>query len=463
MTVPAQRSLSNTRVSGFCFMVNWKPGGLEGKLVSRSTFRAGTGEILLNLRRFQHLSHSIEFFPATSLARTSQFGCINAPPSRVTYPTNTALFKQVAKRCCARPVRTGDLLSDTLCQLLRFAAVGRDCSGRSALGPAHDVQAFADFAVFIGENAVGRSSGTTGNGLISDTGDCKLRGQLDRIAIAGPKLDGTKFIVAKKSAGRQVEMEIDCHGRLAIYFRGKLTQRLDNGAVTGENLRIDYYRSRTLQRSKFREFVLGELSVDCATTADNVDGLDRLSAQPIAHVWRKVGTCHFGGTFGENAGHVNRNISVADDDRRAHAVHPRSRMVRRTVVPASESSGACDAWQVLAGNPKLSVASCSGGEHNHVIKRRQFVKTNIASNFDVTQEVHRLTRQHAIEHSRDGLGTLMIGCHAVTTESERHRQPLQNVDGHIRNQAEQLVRQIASRRTAADDGNTSHQCNFTYS
>src|SRR5208337_4269881 len=131
-------------------------------------------------------------------------------------------------------------------------------------------------------------------------------------------------------------------------------------------------------------------------------------------------------------------------------------MIWMAVVPAGERSRADDAWQLLAGNSKLSVPGRAGGEHDRVVQWHQFVEPNIAPYFDVAKKVDALARQHAVKHARDRLRALMVRRDPVTNEPERRRKPLENVDGGIGKRQEQLVGQITPRGTAADDGNVKH-------
>src|SRR5271165_5775345 len=54
----------------------------------------------------------------------------------------------------------------------------------------------------------------------------------------------------------------------------------------------------------------------------------------------------------------------------------------------------------------------------------------------------------------------MVRCDAVTNQPERRGQAFQNVDGYVRQQAEQVVRQITTRRATTDDGDVSHLRNI---
>jgi hypothetical protein len=50
----------------------------------------------------------------------------------------------------------------------------------------------------------------------------------------------------------------------------------------------------------------------------------------------------------------------------------------------------------------------------------------------------------------------MIRRNSISDKSEGHRQPVEDVDGSIGNQAKQAVRQVTTRRTATDDGHLFH-------
>ena len=149
-------------------------------------------------------------------------------------------------------------------------------------------------------------------------------------------------------------------------------------------------------------------------------------------------------------------IAVADDYRRSHTVDCRRLVVGMAVVPSAECARAEDAGKFLARNVEASIARGAGCQHDDIVERHQLLKLNVAANFDIAEKTYAVAVEHTVEHTRHCLRALMVRSNPIPDKSEGHRQPVEDVDGSIGNQAKQVVCQVTTRRTATDDGDVFH-------
>src|ERR1035437_6980727 len=126
------------------------------------------------------------------------------------------------------------------------------------------------------------------------------------------------------------------------------------------------------------------------------------------------------------------------------------------VVPSDERARANDTGKFLACNVETAIARGAGCQHDYIVERHQLLKLNIAANFDIAEKAYAVAGQHTVEHTRHCLRALMIRRNSIPAKSEGHRQPVEDVDGSIGNQAKQVVCQVTTRRTATDDGYLFH-------
>ena len=127
-----------------------------------------------------------------------------------------------------------------------------------------------------------------------------------------------------------------------------------------------------------------------------------------------------------------------------------------TVVPVDEGARADHARQCFSGNSQTPIARRPGCQDNRIVERQQFTQTHIATDFNVPEKAVTVARQNAIEDAGHGLGALMIGSDTVANQAEGHRQLLENIDGRVRHQPQQMVRKIAAGRPRADDSDVFH-------
>src|ERR1019366_768168 len=140
------------------------------------------------LGRIQHLGQASEFCPAALAACAGQFCRIDAPPSGIVHPADLPVFEQLPNSGSPWSCTSQHFLRDFLSQKLGFAPVRRNRSRGSALCPSSHVQPVFDFSFFVGEYAVGGSHSTASAGLVSNTGDGELHGNLAERSIGGTEL-----------------------------------------------------------------------------------------------------------------------------------------------------------------------------------------------------------------------------------------------------------------------------------
>src|SRR5262249_51717283 len=112
-----------------------------------------------------------------------------------------------------------------------------------------------------------------------------------------------------------------------------------------------------------------------------------------------------------------------------------------------------DAGQSFSPNAKLAVSSGAGRKDHGIVEREQFVQPHVASDFDIAEEVNAIAREHAIKDARHVFCALVVGCYAVPDKPEWNRKLFQDVDECVRNNPKQVVGEVTTRRTAANDCN----------
>src|ERR1019366_8681112 len=140
------------------------------------------------LGRVQHLGQAGEFCPAALAACAGQVGCIVSSPCSIVRPADLPLFEQSENSRCPRSCASQHFLRDFLSQKLGFGPVRRNRSRGPPLCPSSHVQPVFDFSFFVDEYAVGGSHSTASAGLVSNTGDGELHGNLAERSIGGTEL-----------------------------------------------------------------------------------------------------------------------------------------------------------------------------------------------------------------------------------------------------------------------------------
>ena len=121
------------------------------------------------------------------------------------------------------------------------------------------------------------------------------------------------------------------------------------------------------------------------------------------------------------------------------------------VVPTDEGSGAGYVRKLFAGNAKLAVARCSGGQYHNVVHPAKFIERDVAAHFDISKKPHAIPPERAVQNASHSLGALMIGRDSIANQAKRYRQLLQHIDAGIGQQLEQMLSEIAAGRPGADD------------
>src|SRR6185437_13614140 len=170
--------------------------------------------------------------------------------------------------------------------------------------------------------------------------------------------------------------------------------------------------------------------------------------------WGDVGLRQFRWRLGKEADDVERDIAVADDDRRAHRgeIDRGVAMVGMAVEPADEATRLDDPRQVLAGHAEMAVPRRPRGDGDGVVEAAQFIERDVASDLDIAPEGDAVARQHAVEDSGDRLGALVVWRDAGADEAIGRRQAVDDVDARPRRLAHQPLGEVAAGGAAADDG-----------
>ena len=95
----------------------------------------------------------------------------------------------------------------------------------------------------------------------------------------------------------------------------------------------------------------------------------------------------------------------------------------------------------------------SGRQDDGIVESVQLVEGYVAADLDVAEIGDVLLERHLLERTGDLLGGLVIGRDAAANETERGRQPFDNVDfaGGVR--IEQRLGSVKPGRARTDDGN----------
>ena len=202
------------------------------------------------------------------------------------------------------------------------------------------------------------------------------------------------------------------------------------------------------------QFVAGEGRLLGPAPADHVDIGERCRRDRLGRRRHDVALGHLLGVLGQQAGDVERHVAVADH---RHALHLRQigplAKVGMAVQPGHEPPRAPDQRLGLAWNAELAVDHHPCGHDHRVVACPYLVPGEVAADLEVAGKTHVGLGQQPVELARDGLGALMVRCHARPHQPMRRRQAFDQVDVEVRTGAQQPVGGIEAGRTGAHDGN----------
>src|SRR5699024_1098447 len=157
----------------------------------------------------------------------------------------------------------------------------------------------------------------------------------------------------------------------------------------------------------------------------------------------------------EDAGHVDGDVTEADDDRRFRTqVGFKIAVVGMPVVPGDELRGRHAARQVLTLNAQGTVAGSSGGEHHGMVAPLQVLQVEVAAEFDVSEKADPLVPAGAREQLLDAFDAVVVRSHSVADESVRSGEPVENVDVYAVVLFEQRFGRVKTGGSGTDDGYT---------
>ena len=154
----------------------------------------------------------------------------------------------------------------------------------------------------------------------------------------------------------------------------------------------------------------------------------------------------------QQSGDVDGDVAGADDHRVVAELGQSGGLIRVAVEGAGEGTGSEDPWQICAGDRQRAVCIETGREHDDVERGPELVERHILSDLDVARESHAPVEVHPLELSRDRLGVLMIGSHAVTDEPEGSAKTIEDDDLGQRQPTPKRAGDVAAARPAAHNG-----------
>ena len=168
---------------------------------------------------------------------------------------------------------------------------------------------------------------------------------------------------------------------------------------------------------------------------------------------RQVARRHLGRRADENAGDINGDVAVTDDDGgRMIKARVEVAEVGMAVVPADEGRGAEDPVLVGAGNARRAIERAADGEHDGVIGVAQFGDREITPDLDVAEESDGFVEGRAFEVSGNILGRLMVRRHPGPDQAKGSRQAIDDVDADLAVELDERRRGIEARGSGTDDG-----------
>ncbi len=200
------------------------------------------------------------------------------------------------------------------------------------------------------------------------------------------------------------------------------------------------------------QFGQGERGLGRSAPPEDDDLADPARAQRGQGPVGDVGTGEGVGVGGQDPGHVQGHVAVADDDgpfgvqRVGGAV-----VVGVAVVPGDEVGGGGAAGQVLALDAEAPVGGGAHGVDHGVVVADQVLMVQVVADPGVEAVREAGLALDGPEQFGDPLGVLVVGGHSGPRESVRGGQPVVHGDAHA-GVPEQFVGGEESGRSGADHG-----------
>ena len=203
--------------------------------------------------------------------------------------------------------------------------------------------------------------------------------------------------VALYRDGHGKEVEVDRH-RFGDRIRRELPQMRHRLAHAGFEQRVVALvgqiggvdaRAGAFEMAQLAQLLRCHRDLVRAAAAENVDVPDIARREQVARMGDDVAASELGGSLGEDARDIERDIAIADH-RDAGAVERRVEVgeIGVAIVPADEGGAADDAGQIGAGYPQRPVIGRPGREHDGVVELRQFVDPDVGADRHMADEAH---------------------------------------------------------------------------
>ena len=198
----------------------------------------------------------------------------------------------------------------------------------------------------------------------------------------------------------------------------------------------------------------GELHLRRPTPTEHVHIRDRGGGQVPVHVVRDLGGQQVLGMLGQDPGHIQGHVPVADHRHLRGLQRPVPRHIRVPVVPGREIRATERAGQLHPRHVQGSVPHRTGGEHDRVVMPTQIRQAQVRAVVHIPQETDVPAVHDLVQRGDDALDARMVRGHPVADEAERGRVPVEQVDAdtEVPFLLGQDVRRVHPGGSGTDDG-----------
>ena len=195
--------------------------------------------------------------------------------------------------------------------------------------------------------------------------------------------------------------------------------------------RIDYHVD-AFEFSQLAQLQRGERRLQWPAPADDHHFVDPARTQRLQSVIGDVGECQHFGVSHQNAGDVDGDVAVANNNSPGTRQIGRHLLeVRMRVVPAHEIDGGDAARQVLTGNVQRFVGLRADGVDDCVVLLGEFGGLHVFAHRHIAEEAEPGVSGGLFELFANRLDLRVVGGDAGAHQPPGRRQHLQHVDGHV--------------------------------
>jgi hypothetical protein len=133
----------------------------------------------------------------------------------------------------------------------------------------------------------------------------------------------------------------------------------------------------------------------------------------------------------------------------------RGARLRVAVVPGHEVGGGVVAGEFLAGHAELAGERCARGDQHAVVSGTKVIGRDVTSVLGVAGKAHLRVGEDLRQDPGDRFDLVVVGGDTVADQTERGRQLVEDVDGHVRS-LEQFRGGEDAGGACADDCDVDH-------